>query len=478
MGRVTRSRPIACSREATRSWTGTARADMLAPMAAEPSLWQRIYEEFAPEEPARAPERAERQYSPVGTIADSLRRPFGDKKFLITGSVGTGKTTELHRIGEGQSERFVVLLDVYAHFESTILDPHAINNLQSWELIFLIGLAIHRAASTQLGHQWSPEVTRALHDAAAKLQESDEADDAMIDVATLASSVVVSVGGALVGGPAGAAAGNAALKLVEGVGKAVNWTLPIGRKRREPRSDQDGHVRAMLGAVNEAIGELRRKYRDVLVLLDGLDRIKDRENIEALFVRSSLLADLACPTVAIAPITVRRDHMARVRGFEAKDLVNVPVVDREKYEFPSLGPGVGFFHELMTLRLDKLGLTEMAPFTRAQIDRMAWCSGGRARDFVTLVRGVAERAYDGAVTKAKDLMIEQAVDEARRKKESGLNKDEIALLRAQLMDERRALPGGDIAIALLDRQQLIPYPNESTWYFPHPLLTLNLVTRT
>lgn len=468
---------------------------MLLPMTNGPDLWERVYNEFEPETPAKTPEqRAEREYSPVPDIVRSLARPFGAKKFLITGSVGAGKTTELHRIAEEQVEhQIVVLFDVYAHFEQTVKDAHAINNLESWELLFLVGLAVYGAAAEEFDHKWDRKVTKALEDAIKALQ--DPKNKVEIDVGKLASSVLVLVGGAsgaLLGGPAlgagagalvsklmesetAGAVGTAALKAVNSVATAVRWNLPIGRQSREPRSDQDGQVVAMLNAVNLIIGEVQKNYRQVLVLLDGLDRITDRDNIEALFVRSSLLADLVCPMVAIAPISVRRGHMDTVRGFEAKDLVNVPVVARHKPNYPNLGEGVSFFHELMALRMKKLGLTDMRLFTTEQINRMAWCSGGRARDFVKLVRGVAERAWDEKLDRVTGAIVEASVDEARRKKESGLNSEEIALLEQVLRDERRALPGKPEAISLLDKQRLVPYPNESTWYFPHPLLTLNLV---
>lgn len=447
-------------------------------MTGGPTSWERVYNEFEPETPAKSPQRrAERMYSPVPAIVRSLERPFGAKKFLITGSVGAGKTTELHRIAEQRVEhQLVVLFDVYAHFEQTVKDPHAINNLESWELLFLVGLAVYAAAASELGHKWDPKVSAALQDAFKTLQDPN--DPIKIDVSKLASTMLVLIGGVsgAVGGPAlGVAAGAAALKALDNVTQAVRWTVPMGRQSQEPRSDQDGRVVAMLHAVNLIIGEVQRDYRQVLVLLDGLDRITDRSNIEALFVRSNLLAELVCPMVAIAPISVRRGHMDVVRGFEAKDLVNVPVVSRAKPEYPYLGDGVAFFHELMQLRMNKLGLSEAQPFSTAQIDRLAWCSGGRARDFVKLVRGVAERAWDAKVDRATDEIVEQAVDEARRNKESGLDADDIALLEVVLRDERRALPGGPAAIRLLDTQRLVPYPNESTWYFPHPLLTLNLV---
>ncbi len=64
-------------------------------------LWQQIYERFDPERPAYDPaERADRPRSPAAKIVNTLNAPFADARFLLTGTIGTGKTTELYRVAE------------------------------------------------------------------------------------------------------------------------------------------------------------------------------------------------------------------------------------------------------------------------------------------------------------------------------------------------------------------------------------------
>ncbi len=100
------------------------------------------------------------------------------------------------------------------------------------------------------------------------------------DVAQLAKSVTVLVGGVLDGGAASTAT---ALAAVAGTGK---WSLPIGRWQRA--TDQDERVKDMLAAVNALIAEVQSSGKRVSLFIDGLDRVREVETVRNLFVESSL----------------------------------------------------------------------------------------------------------------------------------------------------------------------------------------------
>lgn len=44
-----------------------------------------------------------------------------------------------------------------------------------------------------------------------------------------------------------------------------------------------------------------------------------------------------------------------------------------------------------------------------------------------------------------------------------------------MRNPKRELPGGELALELLHEKRLLAYPNETTWFYPHPLLTLALL---
>ena len=76
---------------------------------------------------------------------------------------------------------------------------------------------------------------------------------------------------------------------------------------------------------------------------------------------------------------------------------------------------------------------------------------------------------------SSDEMIEQVLDAARRRVEMGLHKGHIKLLQELVDDDLHQLPEGELAAELLADLRLFPYSNGSEWFYPHSLLTINLL---
>lgn len=431
-------------------------------------LWDAIYGRFDPEEPARSAEkRADRTYSPAKDIVRVLNRERADH-YLIYGTSGSGLSTELYRIAEQRVDRsLVVFVDVHGHFAEHVRDVAALDNVQPWEVIFLVGLAILSSAEHRFGHRWSPEDQRALEDAARTLA-SDVSGGATVDIAKLGSSMAVMAGGA-VGGAAGA--GLAVLGKGLAAGK---WSLPIGIPGRRTRNDQDEPVQALLHAVNRLVDQIQSAYgRRLTVIIDGLDRIRSHETSEALFVRSSLLASLMCPVVLAGPLILRRKgRLASLRGFEPKVLANAPVVRRDgPADWNHPGEGVAFLEEVYIKRVADIDpQSEAVPLPLLR--KLAFYSGGRTRDFVRFIRLLSDRCWERELSQADEDAVDSVLDERRRVLEAGLNRRHLSLLTAVMEDDLHMLPDDDVVEEMLNNWWLLPYPNESEWYQPHPLLLM------
>ncbi len=116
--------------------------------------------------------------------------------------------------------------------------------------------------------------------------------------------------------------------------------------------------------------------RKILLVVDGIDRVRERATLRSLFVDSTLLASLDCHLVVPAPLTVLRELAWSVRGFETKELANVPVLQRSNPAAP--GPGIPFFCDLFRRRLADLGEGDRtpAPIPQPVLERLAYYSGG------------------------------------------------------------------------------------------------------
>ncbi len=440
-------------------------------MMTQADRWTTIYDRFDPLEPVPLdkPEwHVRRPYSPVGKITRELNRPFGNehKHYLLIGTVGTGKSSELNRIAEARTERdVVVIIDLWRHFVEQVGDPAALDQIQPWEVLFLIGVHL-----IKVGDAIDLSLPKALRDQLrdARLAFAADDDQISVDIAALAAAVSVGVGG-VVGGPAGAVLGKLGSFMA-----TASWDHMIGRGRSAP--DQEPRVRDMLAAVNNIIGYIQERRRSVALFVDGLDRVENLETCTELFVKSALLGKLVCKAVFTGSILVRQAHLAgRIDSFTPMALANVPVLDQQTLDHKVTPVGRDFFRELWTLRARAQDgtddLTHVIPDTL--VDTLAFYSGGRVREFVRMVRVAAGCAYDDELDVANETVITRTIDEERRRFEMGINADQLKRLRRVMKDPKHELLTDKEYDRLLNRFYLLPYPNESTWYYPNPLLLLH-----
>ena len=436
-------------------------------------IWQKIYQRFdVYEYVTSARWRADRALSPARKIVEILSTPFAsDARILVTGTIGTGKTTELLRVAEARADHeFVVFLDLARHFDR-LGRIEGLQHVNQWEVCFLVGLALYRTTEEKLGLSFPREILKDLESAWTGLaRASGTAPPANLDLGKLAKAIVTA-GAAIIGGP-GATLGAG---LVGNAAEALRatWNLPMGASStRIP--DDDERVKTMLNTVNRVIADVQTRHRPVLLVIDGLDRIRDIERARELFVESDVLARLACRVVICGPFALRHHPTASaVPRFQFQPLVNEPVLDQHDPTRP--GPGVPFFTELFQRRTEDLGGAPL--IAQPLLDHLAFYSGGRSRDFVKMIRLIAQEAWQADVDAATAEIVESVIDQERRLLETGLHRGHIDVLEAVMRDPDHRLPKDDLVWELLTLSRLLPYPDHSEWFYPHPLLTRHLLNR-
>jgi hypothetical protein len=438
-------------------------------------LWRTLHDRFDPEEPAPRAWRADRESSPAAEICDALDRPFDTPRVLLTGTVGTGKTTELLRIAEQRAaagKEFVLFLDLVHHFGSVVGDIEALQHVSSWEVCFLVGMALIRAAEERFGHTFSKDERDDLARAWSELAKATDTAPAapQLDVAGLAKSMAFLASTASPQGTAVAAG----LAMIDKALGALKWNAPIASGKRS-LPDHDAAMQTLLGSVNRILGSFRTRSVPVLFVLDGLDRIRSRDRAAALFLESEMIGRLACPLVVCAPWVLRHDKaIARVHRFpKVCKLANEPVMAPDD---PSReGPGVDLFCEVYRRRVADLQGGELIADTLLR--KLAYYSGGRGRDFVRSVRMLAEKAWDIDADQATATLVDKVIDEARRLMETGLDAGDLAVLTRVANDPDHELPAGETARELLGWGHLLSYSNGSDWFYPHALLATRVARR-
>ncbi len=441
------------------------------------ALWKTLYERFDPERPAEARWRAARPLSPAERIIQLLGMPFGDPRILLMGTVGSGKSTELMRVKEArEKEDLVVFLDLARHFSEVVRDSAALDRVSPWEVCFLAGVALITTLKNKLNYEFPAAEIKELTDAWSSIAQATDTPAAQLDIGVLSKSMMTLMGAAvpaLVEGTTGTGMATGFALTGAIAGAISKWTLPLGRSQKS-LPDQDSHVQRLLACVNTLIGHIQASHRRVLFVIDGLDRIRDIKRAKELFVDSHLIAQLACRVVICAPFALRH-HLstATARGFEVLVLSNEPVLRHDDPTQP--GDGVHFFRELFERRVADLAAEEPRLISQELLEKLAYYSGGRARDFVRFIRELAQDAWLADVPSATDELVRQVLDRQRRTLENGLNDGHIQLLEGIANAPKHRLPSNPLFEDLLNYNRLLPYPNESEWYYPHPLLMMHLV---
>lgn len=435
--------------------------------------WAEIFRRFDPQEPASKAHRAPRKRSPAVEIAQRLEERLDEPKVLVPVTSGTGTTTELLRLAEMRAgKELVVHLDLHAHFASVVGQSSALQTISPWEIIFLVGLAVLRVSDELLPYPVDQRERAALCKAWERLADETAVErQPELDVTALAQAMILTVSkvaGAVA--PPGVAP---ALEILGAATQAVKWALPIGLSKKSV-PDQAEEIRSMLAATNAIIGHVQSKACRLLVILDGTDRISNTDTALDLVVRSDLVSRLVCPVVMSSPVALRFDVRLNASPFDVQPLLNEPVMDHQcpgHLEHP--GEGIEFLCDVFARRTEDLPKGMVEP---EHLRKLAFYSGGRVRDFIRLVRALARFSRRAGLERANAEVVQQALDDVRRLIELGLDQRHLEILRSVAESPRHGLPELDEHTRnLLSAGQLLPYPNASEWFYPHPLLTLHQI---
>ncbi|MDP3278916.1 MAG: P-loop NTPase fold protein [Deltaproteobacteria bacterium] len=441
--------------------------------------WLNFQAVCAVEAGAVAPELVvARSYSPYDVIRRELRIPqmVQPPKILLSGLMGSGKSTELLKLARDLSDKFVVYMDIDRVLTKVFGDAEAINRIESWEIAFLLGIQTFANAQSSLGTEVvADDLLEDLEQAWKKATRTE--DPAPLRLLPLAKALAngASVLMAVSAAPVAATVMTVGTQVAEAI---ATLGVKVGLKHGERLGAQSEEVTTMLRAVNRVFNVIATKHKQVVVILDGLDRVQNDERIKTLFVESDLMAKLDAAVVLCAPFAPHgHGGVAAIRGFRVHRLLCEPVVDPKTIS-PTIianSTGINVLRNVYLTRAKSVGLNGGIP--DSLLDRLALNSGGRLRDFVKLLNEIASEAYHANVKVVDEDLVDRVLTAHRKNVEESLFKEDYELLGKIMLDPLHELLDRDRAAGLLRDQKLMVYPNESEWFFPHPMLSRKLSQR-
>jgi hypothetical protein len=444
-------------------------------------FWRPIINDFRPVGPVR-PEDVSRFFvdrkedDPDRSLVQGLKLSLQDSigqpspyKTLLTGHIGSGKSSELIRLGQELARDFFVV-----RFDAEYsLSPERANH---FDVLLGMGVAVYKAAN-DAGLRPDKQAADNLVKSLAKFVRKYEGRKGFsLRIDQLMKQVVAIALGALgaLSEPIAMAAG-AATGAFDTTRLELNVRDDFIRTLELPPNRQE-----VIGALNEIIKGVQEKAkRPVLIMTDGLDKVP-AARARLLFADSNLLTEPSCALVYAAPIefyyrliAVQATHLFD----EYKLLPNPPVQKR-----PLIGDhwkigrdpdedSLKVMRKVVTKRLEARGKAVDEIITPKALDLLVMTSGGVMRELVRYFRDAARIARLRALLEIDEGIAQDAINRHRQEMEPRLDVDHREALRLVLQHGR--LSGGQRESAednLLHNLFLLSYQDDSgnSWFDAHP----------
>ncbi len=442
-------------------------------MTLDANTWKKLYTLFAPQDRLEYHQQ-DLYVSRPGAVAQSIAgrvslqvQPTG--KWIVCGSMGSGKSTELvHLVKLLENTHSIVAVDMLRSARSE--GEEAVNRIEPSEVLFAIGAGAAQMAREDLAYEVPAPLLERLTRAFGGLLV-DEGHE--IDLGKLLLGVVRFA--ANVAAPGQAAVAKAA------VGAAEATTGLLGDRRgvklgglTRPVKEGDAGFEQLRIAVNDILDDLRG-LRQLVVLVDGLDKINDEGRIRELFATTRILASPRAQIVYTAPIDLMPGPLWHAAGgaFNRERLTNVlvrrPALNRIQVDDETIALGVEAMKDVILRRLNRLGLTLEDVFEDGGVEILIDASGGLIRDLIHLVNNaVLEILMSGHSSISQDT-ARAAVSKLRKE-------FEITLTTQRVNELRHVREHGETSSAekhvreLLHGGYVLPYTNGGAWFEPHPIL--------
>ena len=248
--------------------------------------------------------------------------------------------------------------------------------------------------------------------------------------------------------------------------------------RKQVRDALEPHVSGLIEEANRLLNDAAvrlklRGYRDLVIIVDNLDRIilRDLEggsNTHRRFFldRATQLNSLRCHVVYTLPLSIVFSpdgaSLGTTFGRGPNVLPVVKVINQDGSDDPT---GIGAVRQMVRKRLEAAGVAEGKAFDFPDtLDYICHMSGGHVRNLLILLRSACSWLDDLPITRDA---AERAVRGMSNDFERSLNRPEYFDVLRQV-EETHSLPGSEHEQSLLYNLSILEYLNGESWYTVNP----------
>lgn len=437
-------------------------------MALTLEQWRRLYKVFDPKRRLEFDDLqlfVERPDSVAPDIARSVTSGFDAQgKWLICGSVGSGKSSELAKLASLLRDTHVVVgVDLWQA-------AGRIEELAPAEILYCIGAAAVRTVKELWDHEVPSQLVDRLQAAFAGLLDRRH----RVDLGDFVEGVALFAADLLV--PGAGNAGKALGRVAKGA--AGKSELSVGRTRvgglTRPTKEGDPALRDLQDAVDAILSDIGQ-IRAPVVLLDGLDKLTELPKIRDLFATSRVLAGPQAPMIYTGPVTlmIAAEWSAAGTYFERPRLTNLAVnaarTPARALSANKIAAARAVARAALERRCQSEGV-EFEAFDSEGVELLISKSGGVLRQLMHLTREACKVAAFADAESLQLQHVQTACDQLRKEFEITMNGERReALEYVAAHGEPR---GDQVSHELLLWNYAFPYVNGEVWFEPNPLIEL------
>lgn len=450
-----------------------------------PSIWAAIGNAFTPFDPV-PPDLldqwfVERPSETVEYLVRLLSPERLPRRHILVGQLASGKSSELTKLAAELKRRHNALV---VRFDMT--DNADVERANPVEVLFLMGAAIFKVANAELPDDHRPDrrLLEKLQTGLEKLvQTHTENKEYSVNLDKLLSGLLV-FGGAHIAGPVGATIGAVVsptlLQTVKGIAKEhMPFRFTSGTNTQVVRKlEVEPQVETMVEVLNEIIDDVQSKTDRFLVLVvDGLDKLRDTDVIELNFLEKKFLNGPQCRVLYTGPLDLYYSpQFGEVRTrFPIIPFSHIKLHDQDN-PMERDESGVAFMREVVHRRLTWLGLTPDTTIAPEAMELLIQGSAGVMRDLIRLLQSAALQAEIKDEARIELPAARKALNELRRQLLAQLDPDYHLVLDAVRKTHQRV--GGEEQSKkcdqLLRNDIVLGYINNTTediWFDAHAALT-------
>jgi KAP family P-loop domain len=382
----------------------------------------------------------------------SLQEPGDYQTILFTGHVGSGKSSELVRVGERWQDEYEV---VFVEAE----DSTDVNDVEYTDLYLLIIKQVE-VALRQHGIKFRSDVLQSFENWFKQI--TDETED------SIAQSVNVEAEASL--GAEAPFIAKLLFKLMANIKASTTDKRTIREVLRQDISRLKTDINALLKDGREKLQAKFPAKKGFLIIVDGLDKCPQDVAERLFFDYAPQLQELHCTIVYTVPIGSL--YTSRGIGKSFDDPIIVPMVkvyefdpgQRERMELPDRVAGLEAMAQMVEQRVE----VDLVFSSREQLLNICRLSGGHPRFLMQLVRTACLTGNGRGHTKLLDEDITYAINQLQFRFERELVLVDDAYEVLARTAKQKELTRDQVRAELLFSTALLEYNGDRRWVYPNP----------